>query len=125
MGFDDFSSLGHKETGGRAALGMWVHFMREALDGEPEALPLEPPGLLHVRINRYSGYLTGAYDPDAIMETVRQEYEAMLLGPDMSPYHGPEPLVEMEWTTDPEPYGIHRPVRPTKPAQDSVLERLF
>lgn len=125
MGFDDYSSLGNKETGGRAALGMWVDFMREALDGESEALPLEPPGLLHVRINRYSGYLTYADDPDAIMETVRQEYEAMLLGPDMAPYQETESLTDPVWTTDWGPYGIHRPVRPRRSAKENVLQRLF
>ena len=42
MGFDDFSPLGTKETGGSAALTMWMEFMKVALEGQPEALPREP-----------------------------------------------------------------------------------
>jgi penicillin-binding protein 1A len=42
VGFDDFSPLGNKETGGAAALPLWIEFMREALKNTPEA-PFEPP----------------------------------------------------------------------------------
>jgi penicillin-binding protein 1A len=35
MGFDDFSKLGWGEEGGKAALGMWVEFMRVALAQQP------------------------------------------------------------------------------------------
>src|SRR4029078_7314248 len=33
VGFDDHSSLGSGETGGKAALPIWLGFMRAALDG--------------------------------------------------------------------------------------------
>lgn len=36
VGFDKPRSLGAKETGGRAALPMWMEFMAEALEGQPE-----------------------------------------------------------------------------------------
>ncbi len=137
MGFDDFSPLGSKETGGRAALGMWVDFMGTALEGVPEALPKEPPGLLHVLVNRYSGTLTHAQDPGAIMETVREQYEVMLLGPEMAPYSEPEPTPVGAWEIDtgfypvPEDYpptGLY-PV-PAAPAprdtkSEGMLEQLF
>jgi len=35
MGFDDFGKLGWGEEGGKAALGMWVEFMQQALDKQP------------------------------------------------------------------------------------------
>ncbi len=42
VGFDNFTPLGKLETGGVAALPMWIEFMRAALKGTP-VLPLIPP----------------------------------------------------------------------------------
>jgi penicillin-binding protein 1A len=42
MGFDDFGKLGRGEEGGKAALGLWVDFMEQALKDRPVAT-LEPP----------------------------------------------------------------------------------
>ena len=81
MGFDGFQPLGKKEHGGRAALAMWVDFMAAALEHEPTASLPQPPGLTNVRINRYTGSLTDSEDPDGMMETVREQYKLMLLGP--------------------------------------------
>ena len=37
IGYDDQRSIGRKETGGRAALPLWLDFMKKAHDGrEPE-----------------------------------------------------------------------------------------
>ena len=43
VGRDDFSSLGFGEYGGRAALPIWIDYMRVALEGRPIAAndPLE------------------------------------------------------------------------------------
>ncbi|MGQ9831860.1 MAG: penicillin-binding protein 1A [Thermochromatium sp.] len=46
MGFDDFGRLGRGEEGGRAAIGMWVDFMEQALAGRPVATLKPPPGLV-------------------------------------------------------------------------------
>jgi len=93
MGFDDFSPLGRGEVGGRTALGMWMGFMGAALADQPEEPPREPPGLLHVQIDRYSGTLSYAGDPDAVEEVVPEEYGLMLLGPG-SPALPPRPEPE-------------------------------
>jgi penicillin-binding protein 1A len=42
VGFDNFAPLGKLETGGVAALPMWIEFMRTALKGTP-VLPFIPP----------------------------------------------------------------------------------
>ncbi|MEK7697162.1 MAG: hypothetical protein AAB346_03390, partial [Pseudomonadota bacterium] len=42
LGFDQPGPLGRGETGGRAALPIWMDYMRVALDGVPEK-PLLPP----------------------------------------------------------------------------------
>ncbi len=75
VGFDhQVRSLGNRETGGRAALPMWIYYMEEALKGTPEK-PLErPPGLVTVRIDPKNGLLTESNHPGAIFETFRSEY---------------------------------------------------
>ncbi len=56
VGFDTPKSL--REYGGRAALPMWIDFMRVALEGKPEETMPEPPGIVSARINPGSGRLT-------------------------------------------------------------------
>ena len=74
VGFDRRRVLGSRETGGRAALPMWIEFMRHALDGVPEEFLDRPEGLLTMRIDPDSGVPALAGDPDAIFETFRTEY---------------------------------------------------
>jgi penicillin-binding protein 1A len=45
IGFDNPASLGSKETGGDAALPMWMSFMHEALKGVPQQALVVPEGL--------------------------------------------------------------------------------
>ncbi len=74
VGFDKTRSLGNKETGGRAALPMWMEFMKVALDGLPE-IPLErPAGLVTVRIDPATGLLATAHQKRTIFETFRTRY---------------------------------------------------
>ena len=50
VGRDDFKPLGRGEYGGRAALPIWIDYMRVALDGR-EPVPLEPPdGMVKVSV---------------------------------------------------------------------------
>jgi penicillin-binding protein 1A len=55
VGFDKLTPMGHSETGGHAALPMWIDFMRVALDGTPEAIPPRPGDLVAVSIDPESG----------------------------------------------------------------------
>ncbi|NMF99797.1 penicillin-binding protein 1A [Aromatoleum toluolicum] len=48
MGHDQPRNLGRGETGGSAALPMWVNFMRTALKSLPEKFPARPDGLVAV-----------------------------------------------------------------------------
>jgi len=63
VGFDDHSSLGSGETGGRAALPIWLSFMRAALDGKPARDFEVPPGVQSVRVDPVTGLLAGAHLP--------------------------------------------------------------
>ena len=73
VGFDDFSTLGEGEFGAKAALPIWMDFMRVALAGQPEELLEQPTGITTARINGRNGLLTSGGDPGAIMEVFRNE----------------------------------------------------
>ena len=73
VGFDDYGSLGHGEFGAKAALPIWMDFMRSALQGVPlKSLPM-PPGISTLLINRDSGLPTTADDPNAMSEILKVE----------------------------------------------------
>jgi penicillin-binding protein 1A len=63
VGFDDHSSLGTGETGGRAALPIWLGFMRSALEGKPVHDFDMPSGVQTARIDPATGLLAGAHVP--------------------------------------------------------------
>jgi penicillin-binding protein 1A len=73
VGFDKPQPLGARETGGRAALPMWIEYMRTALKGLPIEVPEQPAGLVTVRIDPETGLLAHAGNPRAIFETFREE----------------------------------------------------
>ncbi|MEM9605126.1 MAG: penicillin-binding protein 1A [Pseudomonadota bacterium] len=73
VGFDQVQTLGAKETGGRAALPMWINFMREALDGVPEQAKEQPDSIVRVRIDRETGRLASAGGRDTVFELFRDE----------------------------------------------------
>jgi len=68
VGFDKFLPLGNAETGARAALPMWIDYMRVALEDMPESIMPEPPGLVFARIDPATGRPAPPGSPDAIFE---------------------------------------------------------
>jgi penicillin-binding protein 1A len=68
VGFDQNQPLGKGETGGRAALPMWIEYMRVALDGVPETPLVPPAGIVSATINRETGKPTTVSDPEAMPE---------------------------------------------------------
>jgi len=69
VGFDEPRSLGRHETGGRAALPIWVRFMNAALKGKPK-LPFKQPA--HVVVQRIDP-ATGLLAPEGTTD-VLEEY---------------------------------------------------
>ena len=55
IGFDQPRTLGTNETGGVAALPIWIAFMQKALKGTPEKMASPPDGVVSLRINADSG----------------------------------------------------------------------
>jgi penicillin-binding protein 1A len=78
VGFDDFGSLGRGEFGAKAALPIWIDFMRLALKDVPEQPFDMPPGISKVRIDPSTGALAAAGDPGAILEVLKTEDVARL-----------------------------------------------
>lgn len=78
VGMDDFTSLGRREFASVTALPMWIAFMKDALDGEPEhSLPL-PEGITTAMIDKDTGLLASPGAPDAMAEVFRVEDIARL-----------------------------------------------
>ena len=65
--------MGYRETGARAALPMWVNYMREALKESIEQIPQQPEGIVSARIDAKTGQFTSADNPNAIFELFREE----------------------------------------------------
>lgn len=73
VGFSDNRPVGDNEFGSTTALPIWIDLMRAALDGVPEHVPEQPPGIVRVRIDPETGLLASPGDPDAIFELFREE----------------------------------------------------
>jgi penicillin-binding protein 1A len=83
VGLDDAKSLGGDETGAKAALPMWVNYMRVALQGRPEAPPLQPAGIISARIDPRTGLLADANQKDAIFEIFSSDNAPQDRAPDI------------------------------------------
>jgi len=68
VGFDRPKDLGQGESGARAALPIWVDFMKTALSGKAHALQHFPENIIRIRVNRKSGLPTDTEDPDGYPE---------------------------------------------------------
>jgi penicillin-binding protein 1A len=74
VGFDKFLPLGSAETGSRAALPIWIDYMRTALENMPESILDRPPGLVFARIDPQTGKLAPPESTNAIFEVFSSKY---------------------------------------------------
>ncbi len=72
VGRDDNRSLGYREYGGRAALPIWIDFMRVALADVPIAANEPPEGMVRVSVSA-SGRLQPSEGSGGIIEYVKVE----------------------------------------------------
>jgi penicillin-binding protein 1A len=68
IGFDQPAPLGRGETGAKAALPIWIGYMREALRGLPERKLVRPEGVTTAWVHRETGRPTHAGDPNGMEE---------------------------------------------------------
>ena len=59
MGYDQPHSLGKNETGGKAALPIWIHYMATALKGIPDVPYIAPDGIVSIKIDPTKGTQAG------------------------------------------------------------------
>lgn len=74
MGFDQPKTLGRNETGGSAALPIWIDYMGVALKNVPEEGFNPPPGVIVMPVNAETGLRTE--EGSAISEYFYQEFPA-------------------------------------------------
>ncbi|MFL6624048.1 MAG: penicillin-binding protein 1A [Sulfurifustis sp.] len=68
IGFDQSTPLGRGEAGGRAALPMWIDYMRVALTDSPEKRVVPPEGIVKAYVDGETGLRVAAPGPNAIEE---------------------------------------------------------
>ena len=68
VGFDSHEPLGGLEVGGKAAMPIWIDYMRVALEGVPDHPPEIPEGITKARIDPVTGLLARIDNHNAIME---------------------------------------------------------
>ena len=82
VGFDQLKPLGNRETGSRAALPIWIDYMREALRNVPEKQMPRPEGMVNIKINADTGAAATDVDTNTVFEIFRAE-EAPKMGNSM------------------------------------------
>lgn len=76
VGKDDFTTLGRGEYGGKAALPIWIGYMRVALKDVPVVELVPPPGIVTAAINPATGRLVPEGSPGSMPEFFkREDYE--------------------------------------------------
>jgi penicillin-binding protein 1A len=73
VGFDQPTPLGRGEVGGRAALPIWMDFMRYALRDLPEQTLPRPANLVEVAVNPRTGRLEPEGTPGAVIEALPED----------------------------------------------------
>jgi penicillin-binding protein 1A len=68
VGNDSQKSIGSNETGARAALPVWLSFMKEAIKGYPEVEFKVPTGVVFATIDPVSGKLAPSNSSSAVQE---------------------------------------------------------
>ena len=122
IGYDEQQSMGPRESGGRAALPMWVDYMRVALDGVPEDNEFQPVGIATVRIDRKTGKLAAPGAEGSFFEYFREENMPTEYAEPLANIRPVTPVapvapVEPAFTTDQQPASVQQASRPVQPAQ--------
>ncbi|HEY0503782.1 MAG TPA: penicillin-binding protein 1A [Lysobacter sp.] len=71
VGRDNYKSLGYREYGGKAALPIWIDYMRVALKDQPLATNEPPEGMIKVSVSASGALIPG--DAGGIVEWVKAE----------------------------------------------------
>jgi len=87
VGRDDFQSLGYREYGGKAALPIWIEYMRVALKDQPIASNEPPAGMVKVYVDN-AGHMSteggGLVEYVKVEDLERMRNSLDFLGPEQS-----------------------------------------
>ena len=72
VGQDGYASLGPRETGAKAALPIWIEFMRAALDDSPHAYFDLPDDVVRITMDPVSGARVAQGDPKGVVALFRR-----------------------------------------------------
>ena len=86
VGFDEKRTLGREETGGRAAVPIWLEFMQAATESGPITDFAIPEGIVFANIDRKSGLRAAPGDDDLLLECFRRGSEPAQM---LQRAHGP------------------------------------
>jgi penicillin-binding protein 1A len=75
VGLDKKDTLGRSETGSRAAVPIWLQFMKRALEGKPAAVFPVPFDIVTMKIDPRTGLLAGDDLQDGLFEIFREGME--------------------------------------------------
>ena len=98
VGKDNFESLGYQEYGGKAALPIWIEYMRVALQGVPINDATPPAGIVVASINPGTGGLVPEGTPGSKPEFFKSEDYQRLISSGYQPQDTAAP--EEETTFD-------------------------
>jgi len=82
VGFDSPKTLGRYETGGKAALPMWIDFMEVALNDVPEEPLQQAVDMVTVKIDPKTGLLATPNTVKPMYESFRKHYVPTEMAPD-------------------------------------------
>ena len=108
VGYDNQQTLGGRETGGRAALPMWLDYMKVALEGLPVNLEEQPDGLVSIRIDSETGKPAGQDTLNSRFEVFRVEYAP-----------------EEETVSGPSDNSLYESVEGQPKTQEEIVEDIF
>jgi penicillin-binding protein, 1A family len=74
VGFDQPKNLGYGEYGSKAALPIWMDYMKTALAGVPQSPPKVPNGVTQVQIDPSNGKQVGPNFPNPLSEYVQSDH---------------------------------------------------
>ena len=100
MGFDHPRSLGGQETGGHAALPIWIQYMEKVLHGTPDKPYSAPDGVVSIKINLQTG-ARASDDEGGLYEYFYQETPPVEEGPE--PFMGIVPDADAKAGDQPQP----------------------
>ena len=129
IGYDQPRTLGKDETGGKAALPIWIRYMATALQGKPDVPYIVPAGIVQVKINSYTG--THVYeDEPGLYEYFYQENPPPATYVDLTPLeelpeaYNPDSIFPDSITDNPlQPQPPPLPPSPSQPQNNAPSEK--